>query len=55
MPNRDLQIIGDRIEFMGYHVGDIRDMPSKVRERFVSAITETDKPVWLGKRKVKSK
>jgi len=41
---RDLQIIGDRIEFMGYHVGSILDVPATVRDRFVHLL-EHGKPM----------
>lgn len=33
--HRDLKIIGDRIEFMGYHVGTLTDIaPASIREDF---------------------
>lgn len=41
---RDLQIIGDRIEFMGYLVGRLEDVPATVRARFI-ALLETGEPV----------
>lgn len=37
---RDLQIIGDRIEFMGYHVGNLCDLvPSTIRDKFEQRLT----------------
>jgi hypothetical protein len=38
--HRDLQIIGDRIEFMGYTVGKIEHVPASIRARFI-ALLET--------------
>jgi len=33
--HRDLKIIGDRIEFMGYTVALLQDMPATIRDKFV--------------------
>lgn len=41
---RDLQIIGDRIEFMGYLVGNLCDVPATVRDKFVHLL-EQGKPM----------
>lgn len=41
---RDLQIIGDRIEFMGYWVGDVKDVPASIKGRFVDWLAKESEP-----------
>lgn len=41
---RDLKIIGDKIEFMGWHIADIKDVPATIRDRFVHLV-EHGKPM----------
>ena len=49
---RDLQIIGDRIEFMGYHVGTLSDIvPTSIRNKLIDLLegTKPTHPYYTGK------
>lgn len=52
---RDLQIIGDNIEFMGWHVGNLRDVPSTVRAEFEDLIYRRSKELFRPALKNESK
>lgn len=51
---KDLKIIGDNIEFMGYPVGTINDLaPPTVRDAFERALQRPAAPEWFGRKKGK--
>lgn len=49
----EIQIIGDRIEFMGYHVGKLQDVPCSIRNRFIDLL-EHSSPTYAYTNSVKT-